>query len=74
METFAKPVLSERLHAAVDALVDQSIDTFSTQALGEDVVDIQRAIDRLEAECLRRLHRFHRERRPTHPETAAHRP
>ena len=34
----------------------------STHALGADIVDIHRAIDRLQAEFLRRLHRFHRER------------
>ena len=33
---------------------------FSTHALGADVVDIRREIDRLEAECLRRLGRFDR--------------
>ena len=31
---------------------------FTTHALGEDLVEIGRAIDRLEAERLRRLHRF----------------
>ena len=48
----------DRLRDAVDALVDESIDDFSTHALGEDLVDLRRAIDRLEAEFLRRLHRF----------------
>ena len=33
---------------------------FSTHALGADLIDIRRAIDRLEAEFLRRLHRFDR--------------
>ena len=52
----------DRLHDAVDALVNKSIDAFSTDALGADLIDIRQAIDRLEAEFLRRLHRFHRER------------
>jgi len=59
MEAFAIPDARSRLQEAVDALVGESIDGFSTHALGEDVVDIRRAIDRLEAESLRRLHRFH---------------
>ena len=62
MEAFAIPGPRERLGAAVDALVGESLDSFSTHALGEDLVEIRRAIDRLEAECVRRLHRFHRER------------
>ena len=56
------PDVRERLDDVVDALVGESIDGFSTQVLGEDLVDITRAIDRLEAERLRRLHRFHRDR------------
>ena len=43
---------------AVDALVGESIDAVSSHALGEDLIDIRQAIDRLEAEFLRRLHRF----------------
>jgi Domain of unknown function (DUF222)/HNH endonuclease len=62
MEAFASPDPRERLIEAVDALVGESIDGFSTHALGEDLVDLRRTIDRLEAESLRRLHRFHRER------------
>ena len=58
MEAFAIPDARDRLHDAVDALVDESIDDVSTHALGEDLIDIRRAIDRLEAEFLRRLHRF----------------
>src|SRR6202163_4199453 len=61
MEAFAVPDARERLEDAVDALVDESIDEFSAHALGEDLTDIRRAIDRLEAEFLRRLHRFDRE-------------
>src|SRR5580692_178655 len=62
MEAFAIPGPRDRLREAVDALVGESLDNFSTHALGEDLVEIRRAIDRLEAECVRRLHRFHRER------------
>src|SRR5580704_3907911 len=62
MEAFAIPGPRDRLREAVDALVGESLDSFSTHALGEDLVEIRRAIDRLEAECVRRLHRFHRER------------
>jgi hypothetical protein len=62
MEAFAIPDARERLQDAVDALVHESIDGVSTHALGEDLVDIRRAVDRLEAEFIRRLHRFHHER------------
>ena len=60
MEAFAIPDARERLDDAVDGLVDEFIDEFSTHALGEDLIDLRRAIDRLEAEFLRRLHRFDR--------------
>src|ERR1700676_2700058 len=59
MEAFAIPEARDRLQDAVDALVDESIDGVSTHALGADLVDIRRAVDRLEAEFIRRLHRFH---------------
>jgi hypothetical protein len=59
MEAFARPDARDHVNEAVDALVDESIDEFSTHALGEDLVDIRRAVDRLEAEFIRRLHRFH---------------
>src|SRR6202140_4252432 len=59
MEAFAIPDARGRVNEAVDALVDESIDELSTHALGADLVDIRRAIDRLEAEFVRRLHRFH---------------
>ena len=62
MVAAAIPETTSRLSAAVDALVDESIGGFATAALGEDLVDIRRAIDRLEAEFVRRLHRFHGER------------
>jgi hypothetical protein len=60
MEALAMADASDPLHAAVDALVDESIDAVSTHALAEDLIDIRQAIDRLEAEFLRRLHRFDR--------------
>ena len=60
MEALAMPDATDQLHDAVDALVDESIDAVSTHALGADLIDIRRAIDRLEAECIRRLHRFDR--------------
>ena len=59
MEAFAMPDARDRVDAAVDALVDESIDGVSTHALGEDLIDMRRSIDRLEAEFVRRLHRFH---------------
>jgi hypothetical protein len=62
VEAFAIPDARDRVTEAVDALVSESINDFSTHALGEDLIDIRQAIDRLEAEFLRRLHRFHRER------------
>src|SRR5580700_7452718 len=61
MEAFALPDARGRVDDAVDALVDESIDGFSTHALGADLIDIRRAIDRLEAEFVRRLHRFDRD-------------
>ncbi len=62
MKAFAMPDARVRLTEAVHALVGESIDDFTTHALGEDLVDLRRAIDRLEAECIRRLHRFDHER------------
>ena len=62
MTALAISEVPTRLQASVDALVAELIDTFSTQALGADLVDIRRSIDRLEAEFLRRLSRFHNER------------
>ena len=60
MEAFAIPDARQRLTEAIDALVGEFIDGFSTQALGDDLVAIRRAADRLEAEFLRRLDRFDR--------------
>jgi len=58
MEAFAISDASDHVNEAVDALVDESIDGLSTHALGEDLISIRRAADRLEAEFLRRLDRF----------------
>ncbi len=60
MEAFAIADASDRLGEAVDALVNKSIDGFSTGALGDDLITLRRAADRLEAEFLRRLDRFDR--------------
>ena len=58
MEALAIPDTKVRVNDAVDVLVSKCIDGLTTHALGEDLVEIGRAIDRLEAERLRRLHRF----------------
>jgi hypothetical protein len=60
MEAFAISDARDHVNEAVDALVGESIDAFSTDALGADLIDIRRAVDRLEAEFLRRLDRFDR--------------
>jgi hypothetical protein len=60
MEALATSDARDRVSEAVDALIDESIDEFSTHALGADLIDIRQAIDRLEAEFIRRLHRFDR--------------
>jgi len=54
------PHAGDRLNDAVDAFVDESVDEVATHALGADLIDIRRAVDRLEAEFIRRLDRFHR--------------
>lgn len=51
---------SNPLSDAVDELVGEAIDNLSDHALGSDLVDIRRQIDRLEAEFMRRLFRFDR--------------
>jgi hypothetical protein len=51
---------SNPLSEAVDGLAGEPIDNLSDHALGSDLVDIRRQIDRLEAEFMRRLHRFDR--------------
>jgi len=61
MEERAIPDARERLRDGVDALVNESIEGVATSELGADIIDISLAIDRLEAERLRRLHRFHRD-------------
>lgn len=54
------PSQSTALTAAVDELAAEPIDGLSDGALGDDLVDIRREIDRLEGEFLRRLYRFDR--------------
>jgi uncharacterized protein DUF222/HNH endonuclease len=61
MAVLALPATQSRLQNAVDALVDSSIDALTTDALGENIIDIRLAIDRLEAESIRRVHRFHQQ-------------
>jgi hypothetical protein len=62
MEARVIPDAKERFRDSVDALVDESIERFTTSELGADIIDISLAIDRLEAERLRRLQRFHADR------------
>src|SRR5580700_8300826 len=50
------------LRDAADALVNESIEGVTTSELGTDIIEIRLTIDRLEAECLRRLERFHADR------------
>ncbi|MGD0196256.1 MAG: hypothetical protein ABSC35_15500, partial [Candidatus Dormibacteria bacterium] len=62
MEAHAFTDTRARLRDAADALVNESIDGVTTSELGADIIEIRLAVDRLEAECLRRLHRFHVDR------------
>jgi Domain of unknown function (DUF222) len=59
----------DSLADAVSGLAAESIDHLSDHAIGDDLVAIRRQIDRLEAEFIRRLHRFDR-RRAAHAEGA----
>jgi hypothetical protein len=43
MEAFVIPDARDRVNEAVDALVDESIDEFSTPARGADLIDIRQA-------------------------------
>jgi hypothetical protein len=61
MAVLALPTTQSQLQNAVDALVGSSIDALTTDALGENIIDIRIAVDRLEAESLRLVHRFHQE-------------
>src|ERR1039457_869682 len=58
MEALGMRKVGDRLHDAFNVLVEGSTEDVSTHALGADLIDIRRAIDRLEAEFIRRLHRF----------------
>jgi Domain of unknown function (DUF222)/HNH endonuclease len=51
---------SSPLTEVVDGLASETIDGLPDGALGSDLVDIRRQIDRLEGEFLRRLYRFDR--------------
>ena len=62
MATHAFTDTRGRLREAADALVNESIDGVTSSELGADIIEIRLAVDRLEAECLRRLHRFHADR------------
>ncbi|MGD0196077.1 MAG: hypothetical protein ABSC35_14580, partial [Candidatus Dormibacteria bacterium] len=62
MEAHVVPDVIRRFRDGVDALVNESIDGVTTSELGADIIEIRLAVDRLEAECLRRLHRFHVDR------------
>ena len=62
MEAHAFTDTRTRLREAADALVAESIEGVATSELGADIIEIRLAVDRLEAECLRRLHRFHADR------------
>lgn len=48
------------LAAAVDRLAADPVDHIPTHALGDELASIRRQIDRLEAQFIRRLHRFDR--------------
>jgi hypothetical protein len=62
MEAHVVPDAIRRFRDGVDALIGESIDGVTTSELGADIIEIRLAVDRLEAECLRRLHRFHVDR------------
>ena len=51
-----------QLAAVVDGLARESIETHSTSAIGDDLVALRRQIDRLEAQFVRRVGRFHRQK------------
>jgi hypothetical protein len=59
MEARAIPDARQRFRDGVDAFVNESIDGVATSELGADIIEMSLAIDRLQADRLRRLHRFH---------------
>jgi hypothetical protein len=59
MEARAIPDAKQRFRDGVDAFVNESIDGVATSELGADIIEMSLAIDRLQADRLRRLHRFH---------------
>jgi Domain of unknown function (DUF222) len=56
------PTALDSLADAVSGVAAETIDHASDHAVGEDLVAIRAQIDRLEAEFIRRLHRFDRGR------------
>ena len=50
------------LHSAIDECAAEPVGQFSDAALAEDLLELRRAADRLEAEFARRLERFDRKR------------
>jgi Domain of unknown function (DUF222)/HNH endonuclease len=62
MQALAISHARERFRDDLDALIGEPIDGVATSELGADIIDISLAIDRLEAERLRRIHRFHSDR------------
>lgn len=51
-----------QLSAVVDGLACEAIEAHSTHALGDDLVALRHQIDRLEAQFVRRVGRFHRQK------------
>ena len=58
LSTFGAPLAN--LHAAIDECASEAVVGFSDAALAEDLLELRRAADRLEAEFARRLERFDR--------------
>ena len=58
----ATPCPLASLHAAIDECAAEPVGQFADAALAEDLLELRRAADRLEAEFARRLERFDRSR------------
>ena len=59
MEARVIPDPRQRFRDGVDAFVSELIDGVATSELGADIIELSFAIDQLQADRLRRLHRFH---------------
>jgi uncharacterized protein DUF222/HNH endonuclease len=59
MQELVSPDVRARLRDAADAFVNESIDGVATSELGADIIEMSLVIDQLQADRLRRLHRFH---------------